>query len=129
MARVTAVGDGYDDGVVVRHPVIQFGDGAPPAVVGYPPPPPPAATLQRGRPEQRCSSRCGPCEIFTTTFMVVVAVESLTYFLLAMILHKFPSPITAMLLSPVTLLAFFGSFACCLAVSGCCDDRLVDGQN
>ncbi|BAS75680.1 Os01g0893700 [Oryza sativa Japonica Group] len=71
MARVTAVGDGYEyDGVVVGHPVIQFGDGAPPAVVGYPlpkepPPPPPPATLQRGRPEQRCSSRCGPCEIFT----------------------------------------------------------------
>nr|BAC06248.1 P0696G06.5 [Oryza sativa Japonica Group] len=91
MARVTAVGDGYEyDGVVVGHPVIQFGDGAPPAVVGYPlpkepPPPPPPATLQRGRPEQRCSSRCGPCEIFTVTFMVVVAVESLTYFLLAMI--------------------------------------------
>lgn len=63
------------------------------------------------------------------TFMVVVAVESLTYFLLAMILHKFPSPITAMLLSPVTLLALVGSFACCLAVSGCCDDRLDDGQN
>uniref|UniRef100_I1NU75 Uncharacterized protein n=1 Tax=Oryza glaberrima TaxID=4538 RepID=I1NU75_ORYGL len=91
MARVTAVGDGYEyDGVVVGHPVIQFGDGAPPAVVGYPlpkepPPPQPPATLQRGRPEQRCSSRCGPCEIFTVTFMVVVAVESLTYFLLAMI--------------------------------------------
>uniref|UniRef100_A0A0E0N660 Uncharacterized protein n=1 Tax=Oryza rufipogon TaxID=4529 RepID=A0A0E0N660_ORYRU len=76
MARVTAVGDGYEyDGVVVGHPVIQFGDGAPPAVVGYPlpkepPPPPPPATLQRGRPEQRCSSRCGPCEIFTVTILL-----------------------------------------------------------